>query len=263
MTEASKQIECNVAEGVATITLNNPPLNVVTLEMSRELDRVLPTLAVDPDVRVLILTGAGERAFCAGSDISEFPKMLGRGKIVPMKLDFENRVYGQVAKFPKPTIAAVSGLAYGGGLELAVCCDFIVIEETTRLGLPEIKLGVFPGSGGTVRVTRRIGASRAKEMMFYGEPIDAPTALLWGLVNRVVPAGQSRDTAWAMARGLAGQPNLALQLCKAAIALSHELPEDEAIRRTMDLSDRVFDTDDCREGVRAFFAKEKPHFRHR
>lgn len=263
MTNVSKQIECGVADGVATVTLNNPPLNVVTLEMSRELDRVLRTLASDPDVRVLILTAAGERAFCAGSDISEFPNMLGRGKIVPMKLEFENQVYGRVAEFPKPTIAAVSGLAYGGGLELAVCCDFIVVEETTRLGLPEIKLGAFPGSGGTVRVTRRIGVSRAKEMMFYGEPIDAHTALLWGLVNRVVPVGQSRDAARAMAQGLANQPNLALQFCKTAIALSQELPEDEAIRRTMDLSDRVFDTEDCREGVRAFFAKEKPRFRHR
>jgi len=263
MNTMSNQIECNVAEGVATITLNNPPLNVVTLAMSRELDQVLPVLAEDPDTRVLVLTGTGERAFCAGSDISEFPSMLGRGKIIPMKLEFENQVYGKVASFPKPTIAAVAGLAYGGGLELAVCCDFIVAEETTRLALPEIKLGVFPGSGGTVRVTRRIGASRAKEMMFYGEPIDAPTALLWGLVNRVVPVGESRNTAHAMARELANQPNLALQCCKAAIALSQALPEDEAIGRTMGLSDKVFDTEDCREGVRAFFAKEKPHFRHR
>ncbi|HEX7387150.1 MAG TPA: enoyl-CoA hydratase-related protein [Castellaniella sp.] len=259
----SEQVEWHVVEGVATVTLNNPPLNVVTLEMSRKLDEVLPILAEDPGVRVLILTGAGERAFCAGSDISEFPNMLGRGKIVPMKLEFENQVYGKVAKFPKPTIAAVTGLAYGGGLELAVCCDFIVVDEATRLGLPEIKLGVFPGSGGTVRVTRRIGESRAKEMMFYGEPIDASTALLWGLVNRVVPVGQSRDVAQAMAQGLAGQPNRALQFCKAAIALSYALPEDEAIRDTMDLSDQVFDTEDCREGVRAFFAKEKPRFKHR
>jgi enoyl-CoA hydratase/carnithine racemase len=259
----SNQILCDVNDGVATVTLNNLPLNVVTLEMSRELSKVLPALAADSAVRALVLTGAGERAFCAGSDISEFPNMLGSGKIVPMKLAFENQVYGTVAAFPKPTIAAISGLAYGGGLELAVCCDFIVIEEHTRLCLPEIKLGVFPGSGGTVRVTRRIGASRTKEMMFFGEPIDAPTALLWGLVNRVVPAGQSRHTARAMAQDLARQPNQALQLCKAAIALSCDTPEDEAIRDTMDLSDKVFATEDCKEGVRAFFAKEKPHFKHR
>lgn len=260
---ADTQIECKVADGVATLTLNNPPLNVVTLEMSRELDQVLTRLAADPEARVLVLTGAGERAFCAGSDISEFPNMLGRGKIVPMKLDFENQVYGKLAKFPKPTVAAVCGLAYGGGLELAVCCDFIVVEEDTRLALPEIKLGVFPGSGGTVRVTRRIGASRAKEMMFQGEPIDAATALRWGLVDRVAAPGQGRGAALAIAKGLAIRPNRALQFCKAAIALYHEWPEDEAIRRTMELSDQVFATEDCREGVRAFFAKEKPHFKHR
>ncbi len=260
---ASKQIEYDVTGPVATITLNNPPLNVVTLEMSRELHALLPELAADPGVRVLILAGAGKRAFCAGSDISEFPTMLGRGKIVPMKLDFENKVYGELAKFPKPTIAALSGLAYGGGLELAVCCDFIIAEEHVRLCLPEIKLGVFPGSGGTVRVTRRIGVSRAKEMMFNGEPVDAPTALLWGLVDRVVASGQGPHAARAMAASLAERPSRAQQLCKAAIALSCELPEDEAIRATMELSDEAFGTEDCREGVRAFFAKEKPHFKHR
>jgi len=260
---ASHPISCDIDDGIATVTLNNPPLNIVTLGMSRELSQALPALAADPDVRVLVLTGAGERAFCAGSDISEFPRMLGRGKVVPMKLSFENQVYGQVAEFPKPTIAAISGLAYGGGLELAVCCDFIVIEEHTRLCLPEIKLGVFPGSGGTVRVTRRIGASRAKEMMFYGEPIDAGTALRWGLANRVAPSGQSRHAARSMAVELARRPNQALQLCKAAIALAQDMPEDEAIRNTLSLSDKVFATDDCREGVRAFFAKDKPHFKHR
>lgn len=259
----NQQIVCDVNGPVATITLNNPPLNVVTLTMSRQLHERLSTLAADPAVRVLILAGAGQRAFCAGSDISEFPNMLGRGKIVPMKLDFENQVYGQLAKFPKPTIAAVSGLAYGGGLELAACCDFIVAEDQVRLCLPEIKLGVFPGSGGTVRVTRRIGASRAKEMMFYGEPLDASTALDWGLVDRVVPSGKGLEMARAMAAQLAERPNRALQLCKAAIALSGELPEDEAIRATMDLSDQAFGTEDCREGVRAFFAKDKPHFTHR
>jgi enoyl-CoA hydratase len=259
----SDSILCDVVNGVATVTLNNLPLNVVTLEMTRELSKLLPALAANPEVRVLVLTGAGERAFCAGSDISEFPSMLGRGKIVPVKLAFENETYGKVAAFPKPTIAAVSGLAYGGGLELAVCCDFIVVEEHTRLCLPEIKLGVFPGSGGTVRVTKRIGATRTKEMMFYGEPIDASTALLWGLVNRVVPRGHGLQVAGTMAEELAHQPNLALQLCKAAITLAGEVSEDEAIRDTMELSDKAFATDDCREGVTAFFAKKKPHFSHR
>jgi enoyl-CoA hydratase len=255
-------ILCETRNGVATITLDNPPLNLVTLELTRQLGRTLDALAQDEDVRVLVLTGSGERAFCAGSDLTEFADMMAPGQVVPKKLARENETYSKLDDFPKPTIAAVSGLAFGGGLELAVCCDLIVVEEHTRLCLPEIKLGVFPGSGGTVRVTRRIGEGRAKEMMFFGEPIDAATALSWGLVNRVVARGQSLRTAQDMAAVLAERPNRALRLCKAAVDLSFDTTEDQAVSRSLDLSDQAFSTADCREGVRAFFAREKPRFSH-
>ncbi|MCB1993543.1 MAG: enoyl-CoA hydratase/isomerase family protein, partial [Geminicoccaceae bacterium] len=128
---------------------------------------------------------------------------------------------------------------------------------------PEIKLGVFPGSGGTVRVTRRIGEGRAKEMMFTGEPIDAQTALAWGLVNRVVPKGEALAAAQALARQLAERPNRALQACKRAVDMSFDMSEDEAIQETLALSEEVFTTEDCKEGVRAFFAKEAPRFTHK
>jgi len=249
-----------IRSGVATVTLNNPPLNLVTLELTEQLTRTLDKLAVDPSVRVLVLTGMGERAFCAGSDVSEFPNMMGPGLVVPRKLAAENVAYSKVDDFPKPTIAAVTSLAYGGGLELAVCCDLIVVDEGTRLCLPEIKLGVFPGSGGTVRVTRRIGEGRAKEMMFFGEPIDTQTALAWGLVNRVVAKGESLRTAQAMAKTLTERPNRALRLCKAAVDLSLDATEDQAIARSLPLSDEAFASPDCKEGVRAFFAKETPRF---
>jgi enoyl-CoA hydratase/carnithine racemase len=244
------------------VTLNNPPLNLVTLELTRVLKQTLADLANDNAVRILVLTGAGERAFCAGSDISEFTSMMQAGQVVPKKLANENVTYSMVDDFPKPTIAAVSGLAFGGGLELAVCCDLIVVEEHTRLCLPEVKLGVFPGSGGTVRVTRRIGEGRAKEMMYFGDPIDAATALAWGLVNRVVPRGESLQVAQQMAAVLAQRPNRALQLCKAAVDLSFDTTEDDAINRSLRLSDQAFSSADCREGVRAFFAKERPRFTH-
>lgn len=255
-------ILCEIRSGVATIMLDNPPLNLVTLELTRQLGRTLDALAQDDDVRVLVLTGSGERAFCAGSDLTEFADMMAPGQVVPKKLARENETYSKLDDFPKPTIAAVTGLAFGGGLELAVCCDIIVVEEHTRLCLPEIKLGVFPGSGGTVRVTRRIGEGRAKEMMFFGEPIDAATALSWGLVNRVVARGQSLRTAQDMAAVLAERPNRALRLCKAAVDLSFDTTEDQAVSRSLDLSDQAFSTADCREGVRAFFAREKPRFSH-
>jgi len=255
-------ILCDVHDGVATVTLNNPPLNLVTLDLTRQLDATLDVLAVDRAVRVMILTGAGDRAFCAGSDLTEFPRMMGRGLVVPNKLGPENVAYSKVDDFPKPTIAAVSGLAFGGGLELAVCCDLIVVDAGTRLCLPEIKLGVFPGSGGTVRVSRRIGEGRAKEMMFFGEPIDAATALSWGLVNRVAPRGESLRVAQEMAAVLATRPSRALQLCKSAVDLAFDTTEDSAITQSLAMSDEAFSTADCKEGVRAFFAKELPRFSH-
>ncbi|HET6466895.1 MAG TPA: enoyl-CoA hydratase-related protein [Geminicoccaceae bacterium] len=262
MTTNADPILVDVRDGVAVVTLNNPPLNVVTLALTRALNETLDRLAGDRDARVLVLTGAGERAFCAGSDIKEFPELMAPGVALERKMVYENETYSKVDDFPKPTIAAVTGLAYGGGLELAVCCDLIVAEERTRLALPEIKLGVFPGSGGTVRVTRRVGEGRAKEMMFFGDPIDARTALAWGLVNRVVPDGGALAAAKEMAATLAERPNRALQLCKRAIDLSFDVAEDEAVRRTLAFSDEAFASDDCREGVRAFFAKEQPRFTH-
>jgi enoyl-CoA hydratase len=257
----SELIRVDIERGVALLTLDNPPLNLVTLELTRRLTGALDALAADPEVRVLVLTGAGDRAFCAGSDIKEFGSVAD--DVVGKKLAPENAAYSKVDDFPKPTIAAIRGLAFGGGLELAVCCDLLVIEQGAKLALPEIKLGVFPGSGGTVRVTRRIGEGRAKEMMYFGEPLDAQTALDWGLVNRVVPEGQALPVAREMAARLAGLPGRALAICKRAIDQAQDLPEDEAIARSLALSDEVFRSEDCQEGVRAFFAKEPPRFTHR
>ena len=248
-------------DGVALVTLDNPPLNLVTLEMTRGLDALLSRLAADPAVRVMVLTGSGSRAFCAGSDIKEFSQVADA--VVPKKLARENAAYSRVAEFPKPTIAALNGLAFGGGLELAACCDLIVAEAGGSIALPEIKLGVFPGSGGTIRVTRRIGEGRAKQLMFFGEPVPVETALAWGLVNRVVPPGAAVETALTMARELAAGPNVALQLCKQSIAMAFDRPEREAVEATLALSDRAFRTADCAEGVRAFFAKQPPRFQHR
>ncbi|MCB2054025.1 MAG: enoyl-CoA hydratase/isomerase family protein [Geminicoccaceae bacterium] len=256
-------VDCTIEAGVATLTLNNPPLNLVTLELTARLDERLAELERNDAVRVLVVTGAGTRAFCAGSDIAEFPQFTDPDLLMQRKIARENAVYSRLDDFPKPTIAAVRGLAFGGGLELAVCCDLLVVEANVRLALPEVKLGVIAGSGGTVRVTRRIGEGRAKELMFLGEPIDAQTALAWGLVNRVVARGEALAAAADLARELAQRPNKALQICKRAIDLAFDMDEDGAIRRTLELSAAVFATDDCKEGVRAFFAREKPRFTHR
>jgi len=219
---AARLIATTVEAGVAVLTLDNPPLNLVTLELTRPLHDELERLAADPAVRVLVVTGAGGRAFCAGSDVREFTTFMRAGAVVAGKLALENAAWSRLDDFPRPTIAALDGLAYGGGLELAVCCDILIAAADARLALPEVKLGVIPGTGGTVRVTRRIGEGRAKELMFTGEPIDAPTALAWDLALDVA--------------------------------------EDDALARTRALSDAAFSGPDCREGVRAFFAKTPPSF---
>ncbi len=258
----SNDVEIEVGEGIALLTLNNPPMNLATLASTRAFNGALDDLAGDGDVRVLVIRGAGERAFSAGSDIKEFPGYLAAGDVIEKKLRYENETMVKLDHFPKPTIAALNGLAFGGGLELAVCCDLIVADEDAKLSLPEIKLGVFPGSGGTLRVTRRVGAARAKEMMFLGEPVTAAQALDWGLINRVAAPGKAVDLALALAKELSQRPNLALQACKTAIQQSFELDEGEAIEQILALMDRVFATDDGAEGVRAFFAKEDPKFKH-
>ena len=254
----SGPVRCAIRDGVATVTLDNPPLNLVNRGLVVALGDVLQTLAADPGARVVIVTGAGERAFCAGSDIAEIQSLLAPGRIVPQKLALQHKVFGWLDDFPKPTIAAVNALAFGGGLEIAVCCDLIVADERARFALPEIRLGVFPGSGGPVRVTRRIGEGRAKEMMFLGEPIDAQTALSWGLVNRIAQHGHALTAANVLAMTLAQRSPLALSLCKEAIDLALDATENDAIHAAQALADRAFGSDDAREGVRAFFAKETP-----
>ena len=250
----------DVSGGVATITLNNPPMNVVTLAMTPALDAALDRVEADVEVRAVILTGAGDRAFCAGSDIDEFDDYMAPGAVVPKKLQRQYEVFGRLDALSKPTVAALTGYVYGGGLELAVCCDLLVADEATLIASPEIKLGVFPGTGGTIRTTRRVGEGRAKELMFLGEPIDAATALSWGLLNRVTPRGESRTVARDIARTLAERPPRALRYCKQSIDMALDTTMDEALRKTLPLSDLAFSSPECKEGVRAFRAREQPRF---
>lgn len=152
--------------GVAKLTLNNPPLNLNSIEMTRELEKALADIENDNSIRVVVITGAGDRAFCAGSDVHEFPEILD--KFVERKLRKENVVFDAVEDLSKPVIAAIEGVALGGGCELAMACDIRVMSETARIGLPEVNLGVFGGSGGLIRTPKLIGLSRTMELMFLG-----------------------------------------------------------------------------------------------
>src|SRR5688572_2088818 len=193
---------------ITTIRLENPPLNLVTVELTRSLDRALATIEGDPDVRCVVLTGTGDRAFCAGSDVKEFESLQGR--VGEGKLLLEKAVYRRIARLPVPSIAAIQADALGGGLELALCCDLRVADESAKLGLPEVRLGVMPGSGGTQRLPRIVGIAKAKELILMGEIISASDALEIGLVNRVAAAGRAVDDAMTMAETIAERGPLAV-----------------------------------------------------
>ncbi|TDD29947.1 hypothetical protein E1287_30125 [Actinomadura sp. KC06] len=240
------------------IVLDNPPMNVVSRELTRQLRAALHAVARDPQVRAVIVHGAGGRAFCAGSDIAEFRDLHGR--VAEDKLLLERLVYRQLARLPVPTVAAIEGHALGGGLELALCCDFRIATRRSKLGMPELKLGVTPGSGGTQRLPRVIGLARAKEMILLGEPIDAAEALAIGLVTRVVDDGQAVDAARGMAETLASRGPVAMRVAKKLLDLSAETPLEDGLAHELDGSETVFATDDALEGAAAFLAKRPARF---
>lgn len=243
---------------ITTIRLENPPLNLVTVELTRALDRALADIEDDRDVRCVVVTGTGDRAFCAGSDVKEFESLKGR--VGEGKLLLEKAVYRRLARLPVPTIAAIQADALGGGLELALCCDLRVADERSKLGLPEVRLGVMPGSGGTQRLPRVVGIARAKELILMGEIISAPEAAGIGLVNRVAPAGQSLEMAMSMAETIAARGPVAVREAKQALDMAGDMTLDEGLARELDASERLFSSEDMVEGAQAFFEKRDPRF---
>jgi enoyl-CoA hydratase len=247
-----------VEGGVAKLTLNNPPLNLVTLEMTRQLIEALDELEGDASVRAVVVTGAGEVAFCAGSDVKEFEAV--RDRVVEKKLALENRALSGFETLSKPVVAAIEGLAYGGGCEISMACDLRIVAEGARIALPEVKLGVVPGSGGLFRLPELVGPARAMQLMYLGEPIGASEAERIGLVNEVVPDGEALSRALEVARRISRQPKEAVAAIKRGVRQSAQLTRAEAVRLTLELSDHVFRTEDCAEGIRAFFEKREPRF---
>jgi enoyl-CoA hydratase/carnithine racemase len=243
---------------ITTLTLENPPLNLVTVELIRALDRALADVEADHGVRCVVVTGTGERAFCAGSDVREFESLQGR--VGDGKLLLEKAVYRRLARLPVPSIAAIQADALGGGLELALCCDLRVADVGAKLGLPEVRLGVMPGSGGTQRLPRIVGVAKAKELVLMGEIIDATEAAAIGLVNRVAPAGQSVEVAMTMAETIASRGPLAVTEAKRALDIAGDVPLDEGLARELDASERIFASRDMLEGAQAFFEKRDPRF---
>jgi enoyl-CoA hydratase len=243
---------------VSRIELDNQPLNLVTGEMMERLDAALDQLARDRDVRAVVVTGAGTRAFCAGSDVKEFEGLAGR--VAQGKLLYEKYVYRKLAELPVPTIAAIEGDALGGGLELALCCDLRIASARARLGMPEVRLGVIPGSGGTQRLPAVVGPARAKELILVGELISAQRAEQIGLVNAVAGEGKALTAATDMAQRIAQRGPTAVREAKRLIERARDLDLDAGLAAELDASDRVFASEDMLEGARAFFAKRPPEF---
>jgi enoyl-CoA hydratase len=247
---------------LALVTLTNPPMNVLHPQMVAELDDCFTALASDPEVVVAIVTGQGERAFCAGFDIKEFPNIMAPGGAEALATKL-HRGLSKITHLGKPTIAAVNGLALGGGLEVAMACDIRIVAANAQLGQPEIKLGLFPGAGGTQRLPRLVGAGIAKELMYIGDPIDANEAYRIGLANRVVPAGEALNAAREMGRTIAGRAGVALRYIQQAVNRGLNTTLEEGLHIEADLFAKIFQTEDVREGVEAFINKRQPSFKHR
>jgi enoyl-CoA hydratase len=248
---------------VAHLELVNPPLNLITEELLEGLDTALATLeqAAPGDVRAVVVSGSGNRAFSAGSDVGEFDAQRGPGGRERHAL--EERVMSRLAALPMPTVAAIEGNALGGGLELALACDIRVASEQARLGLPEVRLAVTPGAGGTQRLPRVIGPARAKELILTGRVIDSAEAERIGLVSRIVPAGEALQAANAIAAEIAARGPLAVREAKRLVDGALEVDLETGLAAELEASVRIFATDDMVEGSTAFFAKRNPQYRAR
>ena len=249
-------------DGIGIITINRPEeLNAQNSEMLAELTALLTDIEVDNEVRVIIITGSGDKAFIAGSDVRE---MLSKTSITIREFHIANRILlEKLERLPKPVIAAVNGFALGGGCELAMSCDLRIAAENARFGQPEINLGIIPGAGGTQRLVRLVGMTKAKELIYTGDLIDAKTALSIGLVNKVVPQSDLMSEAKAMAQQLLTKSSAALSLAKAAINAGWQMNLPSGLDLEMQCFSLCFATEDQKEGMSAFIEKRKPHFKGR
>ncbi|UII56800.1 enoyl-CoA hydratase [Cytobacillus spongiae] len=248
--------------GLGIVSINHPPLNVLSQQVFQELKNAFLQLKEDEEIVAVLVTGAGNRAFVAGADIKEFPQLIGNRDMKESVME-GHRVLTEIQQFPKPTIAVLNGLTLGGGCELALSCDMRIAEEHAQIGLPEITLGLFPGAGGTQRLPRLVGAAKAKELMYTGEAISAKEAERIGLVNSVVETGKGVEAGIALAKKMTRHSLQVLSRIKQAVDHGLDTTLENGIEIEANLLVEVFQTEDIKEGVSAFIEKRKPVFRHR
>ncbi len=252
----------DIEGSIAFITVQNPPLNILTREVKQHLKEAFIALGCNHAVRVVIIKGVGEKAFCAGANIREFPERFEESG-AQRDADLGHAMIRAIVRCPLPVIACIEGHCYGGGAEIAIACDFRVAGEGVRIGFPEVKRGVFPGNGGTQILPRVVGIARARQLIMSGKILDGPEAHRIGLIDQLVPAGEAFEYSKAKAQELASNSGVAVRLAKELVgfAVEHSLEEGLALERQRFLE--IFKTEDVREGVAAFFEKREPHFRHR
>ncbi|MEW6777300.1 MAG: enoyl-CoA hydratase-related protein [Bdellovibrionota bacterium] len=248
-----------VSPGISLLTVSRPEaLNALNPKVLENLERTLTDLEKDNSLRALIVTGAGEKAFVAGADIASMKGYTDKdGKKLA---ELGHRVFGKLADFPRPTIAAVNGFALGGGLELALSCDVLLASEKARLGLPEVTLGLIPGWGGTQRLLLRVGPGKAKEMIFSGDPIKADEAFRIGLADRLVAPEKLLDEAKALAATIASRGPEAIRRAKQAVATGLKGGLEAGLAMERKLFADCFTTQDTAEGIAAFLEKRKANF---
>ncbi len=250
-------------EKVGFVTIDNPPVNALRVELLKELETCLEEIKDNQNIRAVIITSANNKIFIGGANIKELPSLIGKKGKAAEFVDFVHDIFNNIENFPKPVIAAINGWALGGGCELALACDLRIASKNAKLGFPEIKLGLFPGGGGTQRLPRLIGEAKAKELMYLGDEITAEEALHLGLVNRVVPPEEVLETSKAIGKEIAKRPGVAITLLKQCINQSKQAFLKEGLQFEIENFDRVFLTEDVKEGIEAFMNNTKPVFKHK
>ncbi len=256
----SERVLVESTDHIAVLTINRPQaLNALDVPTLLELEAAFEQLERDDDVRVIIFTGAGDRAFVAGGDIADLNSRNGLAHYREFA-EVVHRVFRRIEICDKPTIAAVNGYALGGGTELILATDIRILADTARLGLPEITLGLFPGAGGTQRIMRQVPPCRAKEIMFTGEQISAAEAVAIGLANKVVPKQSVLTEARGLAAKIAAKSPLVLKLLKRTLINGADMPLSAALPYEQSMIGLVLDTNDAHEGCTAFLEKRLPTF---